>query len=162
MWAAPHNLKFELPGEAGQRVFGTPLPRLNRTRNESPRTRDSDLSAPGAGLAQTAIDTAPWGRRVSQRRDRQPLPLRQIFAGVVFPGFRLSAVLKTFEFPETQVEQEKESLKERNLSLAAEVHDLKQGYDAIEERARSEMGMIKEGETFYRIVDYSAFQINTN
>ena len=62
----------------------------------------------------------------------------------------------------SKVEQEKESLKERNLSLAAEVHDLKQGYDAIEERARSEMGMIKEGETFYRIVDYSAFQINTN
>ena len=42
----------------------------------------------------------------------------------------------------SKVEQENISLKERNLSLAAEVHDLKQGHDAIEERARSEMGMI--------------------
>lgn len=49
--------------------------------------------------------------------------------------------------------EENESLKERNDSLAAEVLDLKQGLDAIEERARSEMGMIKEDETFYRLVD---------
>ena len=49
--------------------------------------------------------------------------------------------------------KENESLKERNESLAAEVSDLKQGYDAVEERARSEMGMIKENETFYWFVD---------
>ena len=55
----------------------------------------------------------------------------------------------------SKVEQENISLKERNLSLAAEVHDLKQGHDAIEERARNEMGMIKYDETFYQIVDYS-------
>ncbi len=61
----------------------------------------------------------------------------------------------------SKVEQENESLKERNLSLAAEVHDLKQGQDAIEERARSEMGMIKYDETFYQIVDYSGSQTNT-
>jgi cell division protein FtsB len=62
----------------------------------------------------------------------------------------------------SKVEQENESLKERNLSLAAEVHDLKQGHDAIEERARSEMGMIKYDETFYQIVDYSGSQTNSN
>ncbi|MFT5396254.1 MAG: cell division protein FtsB [Gammaproteobacteria bacterium] len=62
----------------------------------------------------------------------------------------------------SKVEQENESLKERNLSLAAEVHDLKQGHDAIEERARSEMGMIKYDETFYQIVDYSGSQSNKN
>ena len=61
-----------------------------------------------------------------------------------------------------QVEKENESLKERNLSLAAEVHDLKQGQDAIEERARSEMGMIKYDETFYQIVDYSGTQTHSN
>lgn len=44
-------------------------------------------------------------------------------------------------------------LKERNAGLAAEVSDLKQGYEAIEERARSELGMIKKGETFYQIID---------
>ncbi len=43
--------------------------------------------------------------------------------------------------------------KERNDSLAAEVLDLKQGMDAIEERARSEMGMIGKDETFYQLVD---------
>ena len=44
-------------------------------------------------------------------------------------------------------------LKERNQTLIAEVDDLKQGLEAIEERARSELGMIKKGETFYQVVD---------
>jgi cell division protein FtsB len=48
--------------------------------------------------------------------------------------------------------EENTMLRERNQSLAAEVVDLKQGLAAIEERARSEMGMIKEGETFYQII----------
>ena len=47
---------------------------------------------------------------------------------------------------------ENQQLRERNQALAAEVVDLKQGLEAIEERARSEMGMIKKGETFFQIV----------
>ena len=43
-------------------------------------------------------------------------------------------------------------LQERNQSLAAEVNDLKHGNDAIEERARTEMGMIKKDEIFYQII----------
>ncbi|HHJ12884.1 MAG TPA: cell division protein FtsB [Gammaproteobacteria bacterium] len=43
-------------------------------------------------------------------------------------------------------------LAERNQALEAEVQDLKQGLDAIEERAREELGMIREDETFYQIV----------
>jgi cell division protein FtsB len=43
-------------------------------------------------------------------------------------------------------------LKERNQALAAEVLDLKQGMEAIEELARSEMGMIKDGEVFFQII----------
>lgn len=49
--------------------------------------------------------------------------------------------------------QENERLKERNEALAAEVKDLKSGLEAIEELARSEMGMIKKDETFYQIVE---------
>ena len=47
---------------------------------------------------------------------------------------------------------ENHSLRERNRRLAAEVLDLKQGHAAIEERARSEMGMIRRGEVFYQLV----------
>lgn len=41
----------------------------------------------------------------------------------------------------------------RNLILRAEIIELKSGLESIEERARSELGMIKEGETFYLLVD---------
>ncbi|HKV96671.1 MAG TPA: cell division protein FtsB [Gammaproteobacteria bacterium] len=43
-------------------------------------------------------------------------------------------------------------LAKRNQELAAQVHDLKQGQAAVEEQARSDLGMIKQGETFYQIV----------
>jgi cell division protein FtsB len=48
---------------------------------------------------------------------------------------------------------ENAELRERNEALAADVIDLKQGLAAIEERARIELGMIKQGETFYQIVE---------
>ena len=50
-------------------------------------------------------------------------------------------------------QHENAALEERNRTLEAEVQDLKQGTDAIEERARSELGMIKQGETFYLLID---------
>lgn len=43
-------------------------------------------------------------------------------------------------------------LRERNAALEAEVRDLKQGLVAVEERARAELGMIKEGEVFFQII----------
>jgi len=52
--------------------------------------------------------------------------------------------------------QHKQQLEERNAALAAEVKDLKQGLDAIEERARSEMGMIRKDEQFYQILKSSS------
>ena len=55
------------------------------------------------------------------------------------------------EVEEVKIEVQK--LQERNLSLDAEVKDLKKGLDAIEERARSEMGMIKEGEVYYQVIE---------
>jgi cell division protein FtsB len=44
-------------------------------------------------------------------------------------------------------------LRERNEALDAEVKDLKQGLEAIEERAREELGMIKQDEIFYQIIE---------
>ncbi len=52
-----------------------------------------------------------------------------------------------------QQQQENSALSERNKALEAEVEDLKKGVDAIEERARSELGLIKPGETFFQTVD---------
>jgi cell division protein FtsB len=47
-------------------------------------------------------------------------------------------------------------LEDRNAALAAEVRDLKQGTEAIEERARSELGMVRRDEVFFQIEDQSA------
>ncbi|MBT8145235.1 MAG: septum formation initiator family protein [Gammaproteobacteria bacterium] len=46
-----------------------------------------------------------------------------------------------------------EQLQERNRALEVEVLDLKNGLEALEERARSELGMIGEDETFYIILE---------
>lgn len=58
-----------------------------------------------------------------------------------------------------QVEAQRETnirLAARNTTLDAEVKDLKQGYDAIEERARSELGMVKQDELFFQLLQPSA------
>jgi len=49
--------------------------------------------------------------------------------------------------------EKNQQLMERNATMAAEVKNLKSGLDAIEERARMELGMIKKDETFYLIID---------
>ncbi|HST45112.1 MAG TPA: cell division protein FtsB [Luteimonas sp.] len=54
-----------------------------------------------------------------------------------------------------QQDRQNAGLRDRNAALAAEVADLKSGEAAIEERARGELGMIRPGETFYRVVERS-------
>jgi len=49
--------------------------------------------------------------------------------------------------------QQNIELRERNAALQAEVTDLQQGLDAIEEHAREDLGMVKEGETFYQVIE---------
>ena len=51
---------------------------------------------------------------------------------------------------------ELERLRARNRSLQAEVDDLREGMEAIEERARNELGMVKPGEIFYQVVEPEA------
>ncbi|MDO8270868.1 MAG: septum formation initiator family protein [Gammaproteobacteria bacterium] len=57
---------------------------------------------------------------------------------------------------ESQVEVQKQEnvvLADRNQELENEVLDLKTGLDAVEERARSDFGMVKDGETLFLIVE---------
>ena len=53
----------------------------------------------------------------------------------------------------TLQKKENTRLKERSLALEAEVRDLKQGYEALEERARAELGMVRRGETLFQIIE---------
>jgi cell division protein FtsB len=54
---------------------------------------------------------------------------------------------------------ENQQTKTRNALLDAEVRDLKQGTEAIEERARSELGMVKQGEIYFQILKKSSTRI---
>ena len=65
------------------------------------------------------------------------------------------SLAELWQLKEKGVEQEAVNarLRERNELLKAEVTDLKQGLDAIEERARTDLGMIKEHESFYQLAD---------
>ena len=84
-------------------------------------------------------------------------------------SFALAAILLALQYPlwlgkggwlrawelDRQLAQQREGnarLKSRNDALEAEVVDLKQGFEAIEERARTELGMIRRDETFYQVV----------
>ena len=60
---------------------------------------------------------------------------------------------------ERQIEVQRESnskLQVRNAALDAEVRDLKQGLEAVEERARSELGMIRKDEIFFQVLESDA------
>ncbi len=50
-------------------------------------------------------------------------------------------------------QQELDAMKQRNKVLEAEILDLKTGLEALEERARSELGMIRKGEIYYQVVE---------
>jgi cell division protein FtsB len=55
---------------------------------------------------------------------------------------------------EVRLQQERnDRLAARNAALDAEVRDLKQGFDAVEERARFELGMVRQDEVFFQFVE---------
>jgi cell division protein FtsB len=64
----------------------------------------------------------------------------------------LAEVWNLYQQVETQQEENRQ-LRERNQALEAEVADLKQGLEAIEERAREELGMVRDDEIFYQIIE---------
>ena len=53
----------------------------------------------------------------------------------------------------SDAQQRNRQLRLRNAALAAEVRDLKEGLEAIEERARYEQGMVKNDEVFFQIIE---------
>jgi len=84
-------------------------------------------------------------------------------------AFALAALILLLQYPlwlgkggwfrvsglEGQLRAQREAnaaFQKRNSALDAEVRDLKQGFEAIEERARYEFGMIKQDEVFFQIV----------
>jgi len=62
----------------------------------------------------------------------------------------------------SEQQEKNNTLNARNETLNAEVLDLKSGRAAVEERARSELGMIKQDEVFYQVIDQSATSSNTS
>lgn len=85
-----------------------------------------------------------------------------LFALVLVLNYRIwlspdgmAEVMRLKEAVATQ-QAENERLQQRNQQLAAEVRDLKQGFSALEEQARSELGMIAGNETYYQVVPAAA------
>jgi cell division protein FtsB len=90
------------------------------------------------------------------------LSARWILAALVILGLVMQAKLwlsdngyrKTRELRAAVAEQrlQNQGLKERNVALEAEVMNLKNGREAAEERARTDLGLIGDKETFYQVV----------
>lgn len=55
-----------------------------------------------------------------------------------------------------QQQEANETMRQRNAALKAEVIDLRNGLEAIEERARADLGMTRDSETFFQVVDRGA------
>ena len=74
-------------------------------------------------------------------------------------GFRKTRHLRDAVFKQRGQNQ---ALRDRNASLEAEVTDLKEGRDAAEERARTDLGMIGKTETFYQVIPADDSRIVAN
>jgi cell division protein FtsB len=75
--------------------------------------------------------------------------------GLQYPlWFGKGSWMRVWELDRSLVQQREMNgkLKARNDALDAEVKDLKQGMEALEERARTELGMIRKDEVFYQVV----------
>jgi cell division protein FtsB len=52
-----------------------------------------------------------------------------------------------------ELKKQVEEKRERNTALYAEVEDLRKGQESLEERARNDLGMIRDGETFFQVLE---------
>ena len=82
-----------------------------------------------------------------------------IFLLIVLLQYRLwfgdgsIAEIKSYQQELAEMKKQAEEKRLRNAALYAEVLDLRKGQEAIEERARNELGMIKENETFFQVLE---------
>lgn len=98
------------------------------------------------------------GRRSTNYADMRWLTLLflALIAALQYPlWLGKGSWLRVWEVDRAAMQQKEinQKLKARNASLDAEVHDLKQGYEAIEERARSELGMVRRDEIFFQVLE---------
>ncbi|AWB67589.1 cell division protein FtsB [Saccharobesus litoralis] len=68
-----------------------------------------------------------------------------------FGGNSISEYSRLQQKVET-IKLENDKLSQRNKLMVADIKDLKMGVEAIEERARNELGLIRQGELFYRVI----------
>jgi cell division protein FtsB len=61
--------------------------------------------------------------------------------------------IKEYQVRLEAVKEQAKEKKERNEALYAEIEDLRKGQEAVEERARDELGMIEENETFFQVIE---------
>ena len=61
--------------------------------------------------------------------------------------------IRSYQHRLDDLKEQVEEKRERNEALYAEVEDLRKGQEALEERARDELGMIREGETFFQVLE---------
>lgn len=85
--------------------------------------------------------------------------LSVVFAGLQYrlwvgEGSFTSATDLLMKIEEQRAENDK--LKDRNQILSAEILELKEGYETVEERARSELGMVKPDETLFQLINIRA------
>jgi len=61
--------------------------------------------------------------------------------------------IKAYQQRLADLQEQVEEKRARNEALYAEVEDMRKGQEALEERARDELGMIREGETFFQVLE---------
>ena len=102
-----------------------------------------------------AVNAALTRDAARRARDRQSAHVRACFDTLTPREREVMAKVSAGWLNKQIADQqgENERLLERNRILEAEVLELKQGMETVEERARQELGMVKEGETLYQLIE---------
>lgn len=111
-------------------------------------------------MRQVARQAAPQVKRTALNRWLPWLLVLVLLISVIALNYRLwipadqgFQQIRQLQNTIQQQQQHNQQLQRRNDAVKADIRSLRHGLDAIEERARTDMGMIREGETFFRIVE---------